>query len=379
MSDEPQKYRIELPWYLRYTVILIGLSLFVYALIVAQPVLVPFLFAVFIAVLLAPLCNRLERFKLPRILSAFISLIVAIAVLFGIGFFFYTQLLNFVDEIALIEQQLNELFNRFSGFINAYLDVDPEQPLENVQEAVVTFLQDNLEPLTRGALTAATTITMFFLIPVFVVLLLIFRDFLLEFIMRAFSGDREGRVIRIVHNVRDVLQNYLIGMLIVMLILAVLNSIILLVVGLDHALFFAVFAAVLNIIPFLGPIIGSVLPIIYALITMDSLIYPVIILLSFYIIQLFESNLFTPTIVGHKVSMNPLVTLLILLIGLQIWGLAGMILFIPISAILKEVFDEVEELRPYGFLLGTARVYGPGTPSTLFRDKLELLRKRYQD
>ncbi len=105
-------------------------------------------------------------------------------------------------------------------------------------------------------------------------------------------------------------------------------------------------------VPFLGPIFGSILPVLYALLTMDSLIYPLLVLGGFYVIQLFESNLFTPTIVGSQVSMNAMVTLFLLFVGAQIWGLAGMILFIPMGAILKVVCDEVDSLKPLGFLLG---------------------------
>ena len=97
---------------------------------------------------------------------------------------------------------------------------------------------------------------------------------------------------------------------------------------------------------------GSVLPILYALITMDSLFYPFIILIGFYVIQLFEGNLFTPMIVGSQVSMNALATLLLIFIGAQIWGLAGMILFIPLGAIIKVICDEIDSLNHFGYLLG---------------------------
>jgi predicted PurR-regulated permease PerM len=161
-----------------------------------------------------------------------------------------------------------------------------------------------------------------------------------------------SRVKTIIDGIKLVVQQYITGIIIVIFILSILNSILLLIIGVDHAIFFGVFAAMLNVVPFIGPIFGSILPIIYSLLTMDSLIYPLMILLGFYIIQLFESNLFTPVIVGSKVSMNALLTLLLLFIGAQIWGLVGMILFIPMGAILKVVFDEIDSLKPYGFLLG---------------------------
>lgn len=345
---------IKMPWYFKAAAMLLLITLIIFGMIVAKPILVPLAFAIVVAVLLTPLANYMEKYKIPRFVSAFLSILVAVTFVAGLIFFSYNQIIGFADDISLIEDRLNELFDQFNEFISYWFEVEPDAQLESLEETVVSFLRDNVEAFTRGMMTAATTITMFFLIPIYVFLLLIFRDFLKEFVFQALDRDNQGgKVERVVYKVKDVLQNYIVGMFIVICILAVINSIMLLIIGVNHAVFFAVFAAVLNVIPFVGPILGSILPAIYSLLTMDSLIYPAAILLGFYIVQLFESNLFTPTIVGSRVSLNPLVTLLAIFIGGQIWGLAGMILFIPAGAMMKEIFDEVETMKPYGFLLGS--------------------------
>ncbi len=346
----------KLPFYAKLTVILAGLTLFIFFLIQAKSILVPFLFAVFFSILLTPLSSFIEKYRIHRIFSSLLSVLIGITFLAGIIFFFYSQIVNFAQDLGMIEKRINELFAQFSGFFNAYLDVEPDAQLESAQDAIISFLQDNVEPLTRGVMTAATTVTMFFLIPIYVFLLLMYRDFLKDFFLMALARtDRDNKVENVLFKVRSVVQNYITGMFMVICILAVLNSVTLMIIGVDHPLFFGVFAAMLNVIPFLGPIIGSILPIIYSLLTMDSLWYPVAVLASFYVIQLFESNLFTPMIVGQRVSLNPLVTLLAIFVGGQIWGLAGMILFIPGLAMLKEICDEVDSLRPYGYLLGKVK------------------------
>lgn len=350
------KGQIQLPWYLKITVILAGLTLFVFVIVQARSILIPFLFAVFFSILLTPLSSFLEKYRIHRIFSSLLSVLIGITILGAILFFFYNQIVQFAQDIGMIEKRINELFDRFSVFINFYLGLEPDAQIESVRETIISFLRDNIEPLTRGVMTAATTITMFFLIPIYVFLLLLYRDFLKNFFLLALAeNNSDEKVEYIINKVQDVIQNYITGMFIVILILAVLNSVALLIIGVDHALFFGVFAALLNVIPFLGPIIGSILPIIYALLTMDSLIYPIVILLTFYVIQLFESNLFRPLIVGHKVSINPLVALLAIFIGGKIWGLAGMILFIPAIAMLKEICDQVDSLKPYGYLLGKVK------------------------
>ncbi len=348
--------KTELPWYGKLILVLGGITLLIYVLIQASSILVPFLFAVFFAILLAPLSSLIERYRINRLFSSLFSVLIGITFLSGIIFFFYNQLISFAQDLSMIEERINELFTQFSEFFNTYLAVEPDAQMDSVSDSIVSFLRDNMEPLTRGVMTAATTLTMFFLIPMYVFLLLMYRDFLKNFFLMAFARrEKNSRVEIMINKVRSVVQNYITGMSIVICILAVLNSTALYIIGIDHALFFGVFAALLNVIPFLGPIIGSILPIIYSLLVMDSLWYPFAVLATFYVIQLFESNLFTPMIVGQRVSLNPLVTLLAIFIGGQIWGLAGMILFIPGLAMLKEVFDEVDSLRPYGYLLGKVK------------------------
>lgn len=330
------------------------LSLIVYGMIVAKSVLIPLFFAVFFAVLLSPLCGRLEDWHVPRILAALLSLLLGIGLLVATGIFMYTQIVGLADDAGLVEERLRSLLVQFEEFAGDYVDIDLGELVSTIPQNLIGYVTDNVESLSRGVLSAASTITSIFIIPVYVVLILLFRDFLKEFMIRAFSGGDEARMQRLINKVKSVVQNYILGMLIVICILAVLNSTMLWVLGVRHALFFGVFAAMLNIIPFVGPLIGSILPIMYALLTMDSLLIPLLVLLGFYIIQLFESNLFTPSIVGRQVSLNPLVTLVAIFVGAQIWGLVGMILFIPASAVLKVIFDEFDSVKPYGFLLGKA-------------------------
>ena len=346
---------VQNPWYVTYTYVLVASILTVYVMIVAKPILMPVMFALFFAILMSPVTAWLERFKFPRFLAALVAIIIAVGFLAVMGFFLVQQVRSFVADADMFTQRLEELLASADQFLVTWFDMDVELNLDYLLTSVVEYLQENAGTLTRGLSGAASTITTFFLMPIFMFLILLFRDMLKTFVRKLIGrGDEavENKVDEIIERVKTLVQKYITGLLMVILILAVINSTMLLILGVDHAIFFGVFAAMLNVIPFIGPIFGSVLPVLYSLITMDSLWYPVIILGGFYVIQLFESNLFTPVIVGSQVSMNAFMTLLLILIGAQIWGLAGMILFIPIGAILKVVCDEVDSLKPYGYLLG---------------------------
>lgn len=321
----------------------------------AKSILQPLLFAFFFSVLLSPICGWLESYKVPRLLAAFIAILVGVLLLIGVGFFLYTQITAFTGDIDIFRQRFEEILETIQSFLATRFGVDEFIDFDQIRTSILNFFSENTDTLLRRVADAASLFTSIFLVPVFMFLILIFRDFLKEFVLRVFghkSEEEYKKVETIINKVKVVVQGYIAGILIVIFILAVLNSIMLLIIGVEHALFFGVFAAMLNVIPFIGPMIGSILPVLYALFTMDSLFYPLIILLGFYIIQLFESNLFTPVIVGSKVSMNALAALLLLFVGAQIWGLVGMILIIPLGAMMKVVFDEVDSLNHYGFVMG---------------------------
>ena len=139
--------------------------------------------------------------------------------------------------------------------------------------------------------------------------------------------------------------------------MAILNSIGLLMIGLDYSIFFAVFASFLTIIPFVGSILGMLPAVLYAFLFGGSLLLPVLVIVVFTIVQIIESSLLTPKIVGSRVSINPFVAIIVLLIGAEIWGIAGMILFIPLMGIIRVGFSQVKELEPYGYLLGNVIDY----------------------
>lgn len=339
-----------------YTYILAAIMLTVYAMIIAKSLIQPLLFSLFFSILLSPFCGFMERYKIPRYFSVPIAITCGILVLFGIGFFFYSQLTDFAGDTDIFQKRFEEIAGSLQDFLGSWFGIEQVIDLQMLLDSIQEIIRENTATLTSGLAGAASALTSIFLVPVFMFFMLLYRDFLKQFFIRLFGDKEESKsdtAKLIIEKVKNVVQGYLTGIIVVIFILAALNSIMLLIIGVEHAFFFGTFAAMLNIIPFVGPLFGAVLPVVYSLFTMDSLIIPLIIMAGFYVIQLMEGNIFTPIIVGNKVSINAFVALLLLFIGAQIWGIIGMILIIPIGAILKVIFDEVESLQPIGFVMGT--------------------------
>jgi len=136
------------------------------------------------------------------------------------------------------------------------------------------------------------------------------------------------------------------------LILSILNSTGFLLLGIEHAVLFGVLASVLNIIPYIGVLIGSVLPVLMALLTKDEIGYAIGAAGVCVTVQFIDNNFITPYVVGSSVSINPLTATIALIISASVWGLAGMVLCLPLTGMLKVVCDHVEGLKPIGFLIG---------------------------
>ncbi len=339
----------------KITVGLIFATLLVFILIMGKSVLVPLTIAFFISFLLIPLTNFFERIHFARPLAAITSILVFIIALSGALTLLGSQVKRFTDDMDHISQKVGHLKSKL-----------PDAILQYVQgysfEEIIGMAQSHMGTIFSSVTAFFGSFTFIIIIPIYIALILIYRDHLKEFLFRLFRQREKSEsdenlvkqqgIKQLVPKIRKVIQKYLTGVFYVMCILFVLYSIALFSLGIEHAFLFAAIAASLNIIPFIGPFIGSSLPILFAFLTMDSLFYPVAVLGSFVLIQAVEGNFLTPKIVGNNVSLNPLVTLITLIVGASIWGLIGMILFIPLVAILREIFQAIDGLEPYAYLLG---------------------------
>ncbi len=370
--------KLKLPFYLKFVISLLGMVLVVFIMREAKSILVPLLVAGLLAILISPFTSWLLKIKTPKVLAVIISVVFLILILSGLIYFFYNQILQFSGDIGLLQKRFTYYIRLLNTYIAQNFDGAPPISTDSIQTAIFSYINKNASGLTQGLISTVGNLTMFFIIPIYIFLFLYYKNFLIDFVLMSFDEKHSLKVQKVIPKVKMVVQNYISGMFLVIIILAILNSVALLGLGIKHAFLFAGFAALLNVIPFLGPFIGATLPIMYAFLTKDSLWYTVGVFLAFYVIQLFESNLFTPKIVGGKVSMNPLMTIIALFVGNFIWGLAGMILFIPGIAILKVILDEVEGMEPYAFLLGDASSSDESNHPHSLKEQITQVRGRFK-
>lgn len=348
------------PFWLKGTIILLGLTLLFLLLSYGKFILMPLAFSALLAMLLEPLARQLEKLKIGRTGSIILSMLAVFIVLGGILSLLSIQFLQFADQLPRANEKLQVISADILAFFQQQFGIAPEQQVEFLEQGLQNVINRSGQYLSTAWGATTSVFTTMALMPLFIFFMMYYKEMYRTFLYKIWKSRRDESVDSVVTAIQSVTQNYIVGMITVVSILAVLNGIGLWIVGIDHVLFFAIFAAILAIIPYIGIIMGSLPAILYALLFTDSLIYPVAVAGVFAVVQFLEGNFITPNIIGSRVSINPFVALIALIIGGELWGISGMILFVPFIGILRCVFDEIEALRPYGYLLGNKVEYHGG-------------------
>ncbi|WP_395044886.1 AI-2E family transporter, partial [Flavobacterium sp.] len=194
----------------------------------------------------------------------------------------------------------------------------------------------------------ATTI----LVLVYFVFLLYYRNHIKIFLIKITKTNQREEMQQVIHSATCISQQYLLGLSKMIFLLWIMYGIGFSIIGVENAIFFAILCGLLEIVPYIGNITGTILTILFAVIHggNPSLIGGIII--TYGIVQLIQGWVLEPLILGPQVKINPLFTIIVLVLGQLLWGIPGVILAIPLTAMFKIVCDHIEPLKPYGFLIG---------------------------
>ncbi len=343
-----------LPFYIKASLFFIGLCALIAILYVAQSIIIPLIFAFIIAILLSPVVSLFVRLKVNRILAIAMTLLLTIIIIFACGAFVVSQASLFADSWPTFVEKFTLLLNNTISQAAIYFDVKPQHIHEWINKTQGELLNFNGAAVGQTLMSVGGAVAVLFIIPVYIFVILYYQPLLLEFIRRLFADNHQTEVTEIVSQTKTVVQRYLVGLIIEAAIIATLDASALLILGIDYAILLGIIAAFLNMIPYIGGIVAVALPMMVALATKESPWSAVYILISYYVIQLFDNNYVVPKIVASKVKINALFSIIVVLVGNMLWGVPGMFLSIPLLAIIKLIFDHIESLKPWGFLLGDA-------------------------
>jgi predicted PurR-regulated permease PerM len=322
-------------------------------LVLAKPILIPLSVALLLSFILFPLAKKIETGKIGKTLAAFLSIFVVILMIAGVIYFFSTQIINVSKEFTNFKDKIINAFTDVTVYINnnvSFVENLERDELFNRMKEWITNSTGFL--ISKTVNNTATFMAGLLATIVFIFLFLIYKDGLTQAFLAFAPEEKRPRVFKMFKSVQQVGQKYLFGMLLLTFIIGLANSIGLLIIGIDNPFLFGFLGAALAIIPYIGTAMGAIIPVIYAFVSYDSIWTAVAVAILFWAVQLVSDNFLTPRIVGSSLNINALVAILSLFIGAAVWGLAGMILFLPFAAMIRVVCEEFDELKPIALIMG---------------------------
>lgn len=332
--------------------VLLFLFLLFAGLYYARAFLVPVAFAGLLAMLFLPLSRWLENKGLARGLAVLLCVLTVVVIVGGVITLIVWQVSDLTQDVGNMEQQVQKAIRSFRQFISTNLGISQQQ-----QDQLVKGQQSGGSGQAAGMLTgfigSVTGILVdFILVLVYIFMFMFFRRHIKTFILKLVPVAEKKNAQQIIHDIQKVAQQYLGGLGMMIVGLWIMYGIGFSIVGVKNAIFFAVLCGLLEIVPFVGNLTGNALTILMALTQGGGMNMVIGILIVYAVVQFLQSYILEPLVVGAEVNINPMFTIIILVIGETVWGIAGLVLAIPLLGIAKIICDHVEPLKPYGFLIG---------------------------
>ena len=343
---------IQFPFYVRLALVLFSIVLIYLILTAAAGIFIPLTFAFFFSVLLLPAATLLERrFHFSRSLAAMVIVVFATFLVAAFFYFVAVQFVSFSDDFPMLKTRFVDIFSSLQHWISYRLHITTRVQSDYLTKSASSMVESAAGSVKNVLFSVSTILLWTIFVILFTFFMLFHRGLLNRFILHLFSEQYRDKVSEITVETRALVQGYITALLIEMLVLSVVNSSLLLIIGIKYALLLGVMAAVLNIIPYLG---------MYSSILLSMLVTfanagggtAAEVGISLFCVHLVDSNFLMPRLVGGRVKMNPFLTILAVMVGEFTWGVPGMFLFIPLTGILKLIFERVDGLEAWGILIG---------------------------
>lgn len=343
---------IVLPFYAKLALVLFSVICLGYIAIIGQTLLAPMLTSFLLALLLLPLANYLElKWHFKRSIASIVSVVLMIAFISGILFFLANQLSDLWQDWPLLRNQAESSFHDLQIWISDTFEIDTRKQIDFLKESTTSALATSATVVGATLLTLSSTLLFLSFLLLFTFFILNYRRILFKFLTSVFDEQHKEKVSDIVTRIQYIIKKYITGLFLQMIIVTLIMILVLWVLGVKYAVLLGLITGIFNIIPYIG-IFTALL--ISALITFATAgaAKMLIVIIAFAGVHALDGNVLMPLVVGSKVKINALFAFIGIIVGEMIWGISGMFLCIPYMAMLKIIFDRIDQLKPWGILLG---------------------------
>lgn len=332
--------------------VLLLLVLIVVILVYAKPFLAPLVFAAVLSMLLLPVTRWLEAKGFHKAVAILCSVLALVAAFAGIVALVVWQVSDLAKDAPRIEKQVTQKVEAVRSFITQSLGIS-QQKQEQMMQQQQASAPGKISGMIKGFLSGLGVFLFnLVLVLVYIFIFIYFRGHLRRFVLRLVPKNEEANANKIISISQGVAQKYLTGLGAMIVCLWIMYGIGFSLLGVKNALFFAILCGTLEIVPFVGNLTGTTITVLVTLAQGGSLNMIIGVVVTYALVQFIQTYLLEPLVVGHEVSINPLFTIAGIAAGEAVWGIPGMILALPVLGIVKIVFDNIEPLKPYGFLIG---------------------------
>lgn len=332
--------------------------LIVTMLYVGKSFLVPLTLAGILAMLLHKICIGMEKRGIPRSIASFLSVFTLflgfaiIIVLIG------WQLSGFMDNMNTFKQEASQATENLANWLQKHFNINIQPEQDQSSSSVPISAETGKTILMLASKTTSIFIDAI-LVFVYIFLFLLFRSRIKNFILMIVQNEHREKARLILHKSTFVAQHYLEGLTKMIVTLWILYGIGFSLVGVESALFFAIACGLLEIVPFVGNLLGTLFTILAVLVQGAGSETIIGVVAVYMTVQFVQTYILEPWIVGSQVRINPLFTIIGLVAGELIWGIAGMVLTIPLLGILRIIFDHIPTMKPYAYLIGSEAKKSP--------------------
>lgn len=343
--------KIQIPFYLKISQIILGTVALFFVLYIGQAIILPLIYALILAILMNPAVNYLLGKGMNKILAITIVLFVTTLALIALIYFISAQMVSFGEVFPQLKTKFNLLLTQTTDFVSRTFHIDRKTINDWIAKGKTELSASSSGLIGQTLSTFTDVILVVTLLPVYIFMFLYYKPLLLEFISKLSPSEKKESVGEVLVETRLLVQSYLSGLLLEAVIVSSLNALGLFILGVDYAILIGLIGGILNIIPYLGGIIATAIPMLLALAT-KSPTTALLVLGVYLLVQFIDNNYLMPVIVASRVRINALFSVIVVLIGGALWGIAGMFLSIPLTGLLKVIFDRIDSMQPFGFLLG---------------------------
>lgn len=343
---------VKFPFYAKLSFTLISILAIIAILYLAQEILVPIMIAMLFAILLRPVGAFLQqKMHVPHVIATILSVLLMVLVVVGIFAFISIQVAEIANDWAKIKMNFGIHVAHIQDLVREKFNLTEVEQKDLINDATKSSVGQGSSIIGTTLTTFTDTLLNLTLIPIYTFLLLLYRTHFQKFFAKLFAAHHHETMHDIMCQVKVSVQSYIVGLMLQMISVSVLTSVGFMIIGLEYAILLGVIAGILNMIPYIGILTAGAISIVASLTTTPDLSIVIGILIVIAVTQLIDNNLLVPMIVSSKVQINAFVSIVGIIIGGTIAGVAGMFLAIPMIAILKVIFDRIAPLAPWGYLM----------------------------